>query len=747
MHAMARTRQGKQRLSWSYTIVLALAVLTTPARAADQEISRLILDLRVSLAEMPSHLCVITERGAPGTTIEIGDKQLGGKFVNGAWRFQPPSARANGAEVQHVLSAVQAMVPRAWEDASCGAAGLAMCDPGIEVGSLRGLQGAGVTTDSDPNAAPDSARWHLQCGVNERGVQGSRVAVVHIDFHLARGNAKDEIGIKEVRLDGTVATIHLFRGDKDKPFGLGDIATATSVGGYYARGESVANLQERITVPLEPRCAEHEVETPPFEQAGGTQACVELTQDGKSLITQNVTIDQSGRFKAWLPYRIDPSTKTLSMELDDPKSGGGYRFEGRWIDRKAPQVVRLNAKTVSFSWARHCLYPQGASCPEAKLEDVGVSCTSQTERGGKCSYTCGTAVRTQGAAQRARPGSPLKPNAAPQTLEFALPVRVRFRVAKDEDTWEEMLTYGGQRLSGYVAPEDRYVVVDFSSWSQTAGEGLQAVMRRPGESIDYVSVRAPGQGEATFKPENGRQRIRVPGVRCDDLLTYQIVGDRSYSPGVAQVEGGVVALPSPTRLESDVLSFGVAIGSGGVVMFDLADSAARELPSRPLAVLQGIAMIRALPIAFPDAPAILRPIIELRGGFIATTHVFYPLRSTESASDEGEDIWFSRYPIDVVAVWPLTADFYAGLSAGALLGHPFSPSDYARGGELQGSFSTTLLVGYRLGRSGASLETSARLSTDENVRIFDALEFRGAGRSEDHGLSTLMLDLKLRMGL
>lgn len=732
------TRRHRLALCLLNGLLLVVSLLSWPAATRAQERNdRLFIDLQVEPGEEPRHLCVIAQLGAESATMQLNTLRpylLPGSGTSSTWRFGSIAAPAGlGAENGKIFAALKAMqAPARREDAGepCGAADTSVCDPQIRVVQLS-PQPAGGSADT---FAPEWDRLFIRCAENVQHTQGPpRVAVLLFNFHLPPSRQHVQPVMNDLALDGTVASFQLVSVLRRYEF-----VEASSIGGHYAFTGSSSTEGRILRIPLTPRCRSYDVDVPPFQRNEAERACaaVELeTEPERPVLRQAVQILPSGRFSIDLPYLTERATRTIAVEIGKPDASGVHRFEGRWSDPMPPRVIKMRARTISFSWHRHCLYPARDRCPSARLAEAGVDCSAPVRRGDACHYTCGP----RESAEDERP------------LDFSLPTRVSFRSPATEDTWEEQLSYGGQELSGYVKPDERYLDVDFSQWTATTGEPLRDMLRRPGEQIDYVVIGAPGLPAANLKPASGpgRPRIRVPGVRCHDVLTYRIVGDRNYKQGTTRVERGRIALDAPSATADDMVSFGITAGAGAVVPF-LHDDSGRSLVTRPYGVIQGVIVIRALPTLLPEWPAFARPLLEIRAGFLATTVAYFPLRvsdtSFEGAPAQREEVWFSRYPVDALVIWPVLSNLHVGAGAGAVLGHPFSTDDSGTVGSLQGSLSITpLLLSYRLGRSRASVEAAARVFPSEIVKAYEPGGFRGEPTVRNLDATSILFETKLRI--
>src|SRR5262249_39688129 len=133
---------------------------------------------------------------------------------------------------------------------------------------------------------------------------------------------------------------------------------------------------------------------------------------------------------------------------------------------------------------------------------------------------------------------------------------------EDEDvTWEDTVRTPKETLTGFVPAPDRRLLLEYPDW----GDNLDAIADSAWGRIDKVEVRGPTGAAYRVRVAKGETRIPVPGLSCDDHVSYRYVGNRRYREKTARITSGTIALQLPEKLADDRFGFGIALGGGGYI--------------------------------------------------------------------------------------------------------------------------------------------------------------------------------------
>lgn len=714
-------------------MVAAPLFAQSPARAKppakdDVPPVKIVINLDGPAGDFPSHLCVITVAAPTAAkTVSSGKKiplDAIDEQIRGATGDRPKTKEFSGADAAGCVSEAGA------------------CAPSFEVPEEKKPDGALL-------------EHYVLCAKNQRVTragEGLRVVVAHLrEIRFANDQLELLSIMEKPRLDGNVATLSVRPGTKN----TGAIhLVGAIVGGHYAvsgyqslatesRGaaearDSLPIVNGLLRLPLTLRCDEHEVELPPAVITSA--ATVTLSEGSTKLGECKASVDASRRFKMSLPYLPGTALKTLRVQTGDAKEHTLAKYGRTWVEPRPPPVVALQHLAVSLSWERDCLYPfnesDGLTCPNATILGAGLECTGKPrasapddpdQRPKVCSYICdSTAVDA----------APHRAKGERRSIHFSLPARVRFQRPGSDEVWEEELSYGNQILSGYVASSDRHVDVDLSLWG--SAEEIGAITSRPAARLEWIAVRGP-TGTEHFVAPKALQRLGVPGVRCGDVLSYRMLGDREYTDGYITVNHGKLSFPRPEEREQIFFS-GLGFGGGGAV------------PMTPIAYeSQGIYIVPVEPFVTVRGIVGLRPpgaeySGELRLSVMVGPHSYFPI--TDSAitltEREWEQVAYARYALDLALWWTPNASFYVGIGPGLMVGSPFTRKHLVRVGAPQPSFSPALVARYRVSRQ-VSFEATLRVSLHENVYVFNT-DFKRSPQVQTFPTHPFLFDLTLRTG-
>ena len=539
---------------------IAVSALLVPVRSAAQP-STLDLNLDMRGAPLPDHVCVLTNAQTPrGRALQLDENRALSDIDLTDLRNESRSL-PDGNSTKDALKVFEEPHPEL-PAPKCPASpdddnGTTVCvssrsrfclpesdKPLIEKASSRATEGLSL--------------W---CKRNEEGDPASDIKNTLILLLQIAPDGDIEQVIEDLTFRRDLITVQFRRklgNFKDKRLEI--------LGGSYLETDRVFPIggSHRVVLPIYPRCGKHEVKLMPMKtlvRNKRVSVTVEFKDRGSNdAQCCNVEVDAKGRFETYVPYaanRDGRERKTLTCTVKERGARAPDRavFEAEWYETMPPKVIRTHMSQVSFYWRRHCLYPQEtgaagnrgfgggrARCPDAALSEVGLDCRARfNRRDNTCLYVCGGDKGREKVSAR-----------------FHIPTAVTFSRPGTTDTWSESLRYVGQTLSGYVRPEDRQLAVDFSAWN---ADDPQSLTRVPGDRIDYIQVRSPkGDVHRIKVRQTGEQRVKVPWVRCEDVLAYRNVGRRTYREDTLLVEDGGIALPHPERTAQ---KWGWALMTGG----------------------------------------------------------------------------------------------------------------------------------------------------------------------------------------
>lgn len=587
---------------------------------------------------------------------------------------------------KRVLDAVREMTVDAAARRGCASG---MCAPRI------------VLRHRDPRF-PDSIVCRRDPQSND---QTKRVVVLLVE-QLVGGDLKPELN--DIQLSNTVASLEwLF----DKPRKADVEFSVTAIGGhYYGLGRTYTD-RAKVVVPLRLRCRDHDVQIPAVAGPPDMRVDVTIRSGAHEVLCTGMRLDDDRRtLRVPLPHR--EGRKTITIDVGTPRDAYYTRLAAHWNTVEPPPVVVTQVEAVSFRWKRHCLYPKVAECPTARIPDVGIECAEPSAlasdaHSSECAYVC----------ERAPGADP----ASEAHVSFTLPVRLSFQrklrgLRANDDVWEDVLSYSDQLLSGYVKAEDRYLDLSFDRWipSEAAAKGgpdaqsaLTARRWRSGDEISSVSITSPMGRVYTVTPQLG-QRIPAPGVTCDEVLKYQIVGTRPYEESTVPISDGRIDLPHPTTSASRFAP-GLKLLVGGLIRF-YSPSADRSPHGQVLTGLQVIGSLR--PKAWPVA-------LELRAGYMLGQQAYYTLAGALGTT------LYHRWPLGVLVRWNFKEDFYAGVGPQLILAHNSSESNGDNVERFQPYGSFEAVVGYVFPGRYVSIEAGVMLSALEKVHAYEAPDYWG----------------------
>ncbi len=514
------------------------------------------------------------------------------------------------------------------------------------------------------------------------------------------------------------------------------------IGGSYADRKYLYPVVpgQIVQLPLFSRCGKHEVQLMPMKTMIGkapVKVEAEFREADQSVFKCAAEVDKRGRFDMFLPYRSDEK-KSIAVTAGEKGDRNLAVYEAQWFENVPPKSFSTRMTKLSFAWRRHCLYPKGENrgkrpnrqakdnCPAASLPKVGLDCKADFDhRTNSCRYICDVDKYGRNSALSAR---------------FEIPTDVVFTRPGTTDTWTETLNYVGQELFGYVAPEERQLIVDFSLWE---ADDLEKLTRTVGDRIDYIEVRSPKGDLHRLKFRNtGEQRVKVPWVRCDDVLAYRIVGRRTYKEDTLLVEDGRIKLPPP---EETARKVGWVLMTGGGY-----NTAHHEKSEKDGSTFKGFGH-GWIQLGFPLRPVGLKlgkvPIwFDLVGVHASITTKYY--QSVVPQTDETDyykkrKVLFARWILGSDLKLSLSDAVFFGLGLGYGLGHVVRAENRKEVGSVDLFFALwndlTVQLTERL-----SLIFVLRLHIDEETRYWQTDYFGTPTKREETLFPTVFLEAGIR---
>lgn len=531
MQALTRPFRGLASASapgftwWFFATMLMCLGIPTAAHASDGY-GVVTLDLRPEDADVPTHLCVVSEgKGARTrkTLRELLEPQAESSVPGSrgtSWRVKPSVWTADADD-----NSMDAL--RCSDDAS------ADCRPRVELPS--GLSG--------------QDELHVACTADSltQGSQSEEPRPLFVLLEFLEGSPPK---IESVRLAGGIATIGVMSPPFDRV-----IVTARSLGGHYRphrrseRGRSEDPRADTdgsprattVQLGLTPRCRMVEVRLPRTRVNAADRDRLGVRINGIDYVPGRCVGNLVG--SEVIQIRMPPAPLRVGgvdVELDAPEGGSGAArfggsFEGEWP--KSPMSLDFNQ--VTFTWRRPpCIYSRDA-CPDATLE-TGTTCAATVTDSG-CAYSCPGEFITE------------------QALDLDLPLQITFEKDDPNQSWTDTLAQSGQQLTSYVPADEVYLAANINQWET----------RIPDNQISSIVLFGEDGGEREYGVTHlDRLLLRVPGAGLQgrggtcESVRFKPRGDRAYDELVASVEDGELVLGRPERGARRV-SFNLSLLFGG----------------------------------------------------------------------------------------------------------------------------------------------------------------------------------------
>jgi hypothetical protein len=375
----------------------------------------------------------------------------------------------------------------------------------------------------------------ILCSNSNTSGHDGNVAFLYIYF----SHSSIDSGISQIELQGTNATVTFY-----SDINAHDYVYAEVIGGAYVPSpRTLIGTQERLLIPLHPRCELYVAELPPH--VGLTQPIATIrSTDGRPQATCTASGADSSSFQIRIPYTDQPHLTKLQL------TSGAAIFETSWSEPLPPKPFRLSVRALKLTWRRDCMagsWPGSdppappstrvewnAQCPRVTLAAAGVICELQpapTAEPEVCSYRC----------------------AVPDTItpvQLPTPIQLdRLRVhdgatgprADTVYAWTDTLRYAGEELRSFVPPPERRVVIDLEPG---------AWVEHKGDTIDEIRILWPtgatGLIDAPNREWSRWRAMPAPGITCTDEVRIEAFGSRAYEWRPFAVAGGRIALPPPS---------------------------------------------------------------------------------------------------------------------------------------------------------------------------------------------------------
>lgn len=493
-----------------------MLAIARPAAAAERGFGVVTLDLRVQGADVPTHLCVVSEAESSRARRRLSELLI---------RTIP--ANATTTDVSWLVN------PELWGSDhrsslhdQCTDEVAGDCRPRVQLPrSLAQKTDLYVACTTDALSGGDAYEDPRPLFILLEYLEGSPPQV------------------DSVRLAGGVATIGVFGAKFERV-----VVTARSLGGYYlphrrsARGETdpgriaiSANEPGARTLRLDlsPRCQDIEVRLPRTTVSPSDRDRLSVRIHGMELNSARCVTHLTGRevFQIRLPP-APMNVGSVDVELAPTEDLAGARFSSSYEGAWPHSPLTLARNQVAFSWRRpECIYPHDR-CPTATLETGTVCSATVTPTG--CSYRC--------------PGEVTEQNA----IDLELPLEVTFERREPKQRWTDKLAQNGQQLTSYVDASQIYLEANINDWrTDIPGNGIErvAIFGEDGEARRYGVTRID------------RLLLKVPGASCESVR-FKPVGDRNYDEVVAVVDDGELDFGNPQR-SARLVSFNVTLAIGG----------------------------------------------------------------------------------------------------------------------------------------------------------------------------------------
>jgi hypothetical protein len=584
-------------------------------------------------------------------------------------------------------------------------------------GALLALQRA-TDVEQPPTCTPTfrapASRFQISCKPNTQSRQAPSGAAPRVAVLMVESTTEEiSIAIGPIALNGAAAVMHLAYAKDSK--GDEKAVSIALAGGTYAVPASQVSLGSPIVLPLLPRCGQHTVVFPHSSAFPASSTTARLPAQAPIPFEDVVTI----------PYELGDAERELRIDVES-KSLEVKRYVAklRWRGARPPERLEPGLSEFRLVWERHCLFgaAQRQPCPKPSFRAKGVECTEDPHpTSGQCEYRC-----------TADPPLPL-----PATVDFL----ARYADSNGglatatewEDTWTDQLRFAGEKLHGFTPSDERHVVLDFSSWPPDD--------RMPsGMPIDHVNVTsARGAALRVDRDEapGKKIRLRVPGLRCNDVLVVRPVGTRLFEEQFAQVgtrtgktRDNVIVVDNPRERAEDPVRLGLLVG-GGIQMKPLGMS--NEFKDRPYGALEGVFTVRDLVGPRSD--------LELRAGALvsqtwaAAVHPSPQQGEATTTTESIEPVWQVRIPIGLNYVCLAFQKMYFGVGTGIAVAIPILDSQRELTTE-QLRAMATVFAGARVSPEVA-FELGGRFFFGESINRYTS-DLTGAPRLErDKGVYIL----------
>ncbi|NVB36626.1 hypothetical protein G6O69_02195 [Pseudenhygromyxa sp. WMMC2535] len=347
--------------------------------------------------------------------------------------------------------------------------------------------------------------------------------VLLLDLRSSMSEGINHFPIQEMRVIGDELELSLGVDYEKTPL------TLTVVGGHYLSGAQT-KLEDGEHIDIEPRCQWADFELPPqleleslddlaylegrsskepyFAKLFRGKESFELDWDScirgvpgersLSVLTPVIASSQDKRLRVEIRNGTLPSESALEPEDASTSRAkkkrvqrGEVVLEARWNTPFPQPGAALQATQLTFSWeVDSCFYMPSRDCPEAEIQEFGLSCerlnggeiiqSTKEGQSGVCYYSCPRQTEEEEGEDRKDRKDERDRREDWQggvVLPFVngQPLHIRFWNADDRRGWTEELRMINQRLQGHVEPGQRQLEIELDP---------KTVLQLPGGKFD-----------------------------------------------------------------------------------------------------------------------------------------------------------------------------------------------------------------------------------------------------------------------
>ena len=553
---------------------MPLLLLLCAAAFATQTVG---IELQLDPALAPAHVCVLTAGSGPAQVLyREADTGLTSTDTPGA----PSDAQVRARQAFQPLRA-EAFAPSPPSPGD-------RPPPGDCLGDSTGACRARIVAPHeaelgyflDPEGEGEiTKKFYVACRANTQpaAMSAGRVLFLLLDGAPNPKRGSTRPAVEGVQLVGNAVSVTL--SSKEHPVLIGAV-----LGGDYAPGSVHVVEENRLLLPVRPRCALARIQIPPATRrvVGQADEMLSFTLAGEAVPGGRCRAepDSTGRIGAMLSASEQSSPTELLLEAVSVNSDTPYLRARGSLDPEG--VTTLEPTEIAFLWRRHPSYPilrrangtRTDICPTVRLDPAGLPCEGEplsSSMGEACHYRC--PAPAQGAFGT-----------------FALPASARFDDPSGTLGWELPLSYAGEILDGYVSAEARVVPLSFADWYPVAprpcghasGARLNRCTQRrarplqfrPGLGVRHIELTTPTEEqriahlpgkEINHSPLDTNEpwvvRIPLAGAEEGDLYRIRVKGVHRDDVRLVELHEGRLDIPTPGQ-NRPAWSWGWSLAAG-----------------------------------------------------------------------------------------------------------------------------------------------------------------------------------------